>query len=569
MAETYFTYNGKAAADSNGGMIMMDIPELPAPAANTLRFSFGDRRYSPVTAGVGSSGTWTKLEHPLNNIWDWTNNNTSWATAFGGGATGVPGAFSDYDHNRVKVIACGDTSSVTNFSRLFQNCYAITEIDELNTSGATNAFIMFSNCTNCSKFPYLDLRNATDVRGIFQVCESMVSAPNIDFPTEHTFSLQNFFMGCCNLLNVPLYNTSMCTNMRAMFQYSNVTDKWMKIRTIPAFDTGRVSTMHQMFGACKDLTTVPLFDTTHVNDMGEMFADCRSIQTIPAFSTLNVTNMKEVCCGCHNLRTIPNWDYSKATNLTKAFYNCHEITTIPPITLTSVENVDQMFENCEKVSSGSLSMYNYMLTVSGISSHSNTFKNCGINTVSGYAELEQIPQDWGGLQVLNDGDWVGSYFWSKYCLDYIDSNMTEIDINSTPTSSLGKSYILNGGYVYYSPDAIAYLCSHPEAIPSGWHLPTETEALNFIDTIQAVAAGGTRPADYLESLNLNISVGEGYIINTETYIFNHYDEKWLRNDQETIFGITSGEGIRLQYAYGFFDLMTLHEEFYPIRLVKD
>jgi surface protein len=569
MAETYFTCNGKAAADINGGIIMMDIPELPAPAANTLRFSFGDRRYNPVTAGVGTYGTWTKLEHPLNNIWDWTNNNTSWATAFGGGATGVPGAFSDYDHNRVKVIACGDTSSVTNFSRLFQNCYAITEIDELNTSGATNVFIMFSNCTNCSKFPYLDLRNATDVRGIFQVCESMVSAPNIDFPTEHTFSLQNFFMGCCNLLNIPLYNTSMCTNMRAMFQYSNVTEKWMKIRTIPAFDTGRVTTMRQMFGACKDLTTVPLFDTTYVNDMGEMFGDCRSIQTIPAFSTSNVTNMKEICCGCHNLRTIPNWDYSKATDLTKSFYNCHEITTIPSMTLTSVENVDQMFENCEKVSSGSLSMYNYMLTVSGIASHNNTFKNCGINTVSGYAELEQIPQDWGGLQeAVYEGDWVGSYFWSKYCLDYVDSNMTEIDISSPTTETPGISYMLNGGYVYYSPDAIAYLYSHPEVIPDGWHLPTETEAQNFIDTIQAVDESGTEVYAYLESLNLNISVGEGYIINTETYISKNYG-RWARNSQESIYGIPNGKGMDLIYAYANYDITFLVAGFYPIRLVKD
>ena len=131
------------------------------PAANTLRFEFSNQSYSPVTAGVGSSGTWKRCEFMPGNIWDWTNDSTSWASAFFPAAK--TGDFMDYENNPVKVIAAGDTSSVTDFSRMFRFCSAITEICNIDVSNATTTRLMFGECTNCVKFPtYLDLRKTTE-----------------------------------------------------------------------------------------------------------------------------------------------------------------------------------------------------------------------------------------------------------------------------------------------------------------------------------------------------------------------------------------------------------------------
>lgn len=45
-------------------------------------------------------------------------------------------------------------------------------------------------------------------------------------------------------------------------------------------------------------------------------------------------------------------------------------------------------------SSGAWLTYNKAVNRAG--SHASTFKNCGKNTVSGTAELAQIPTSWGG-----------------------------------------------------------------------------------------------------------------------------------------------------------------------------
>lgn len=61
-----------------------------------------------------------------------------------------------------------------------------------------------------------------------------------------------------------------------------------------------------------------------------------------------------------------------------------------------------MFKGCVNISSGIYDAYDYWRrqytpypeTLPRISSHSETFASCGINTQAGVAELAQIPSDW-------------------------------------------------------------------------------------------------------------------------------------------------------------------------------
>ena len=302
----------------------------------TLRFQFGKKGYVPEAR---TKGTW---RHIAGDTWDWTCTDTNWATAFGGGATGIPGAFSDMD-NPVKLVAAGDTKTVTDFSRFFQNCPALVEICPIDTSGATTVFLMFSHCDNVAKFYDLDFSNATDVRAVFQYCDKMVTAPNIVFP-KTSFRLDNFFYMCHALEHVPCYDLSLCTNITSMFYEDS---------------------------ALKD---------------------------VPYFNTSTVGYMKNTFRGTAITR-IPDLDYTNVLDLSSAFNSCLSLNNLSLIDAPKVQGVDSLFNRCTNVESGMLEFYEYLNSLSTITTHKSTFTDCGVNTESGMAELQQIPTDWGGLAV--------------------------------------------------------------------------------------------------------------------------------------------------------------------------
>lgn len=83
----------------------------------------------------------------------------------------------------------------------------------------------------------------------------------------------------------------------------------------------------------------------------------------------------------------------------RSFMNCTALTQIPSSIPFGgyVANVAQMFAGCTEVTSGALALYNQLKDVTTITNHADTFKDCGLNTVTGLAELQQIPLSWGGL----------------------------------------------------------------------------------------------------------------------------------------------------------------------------
>jgi hypothetical protein len=73
------------------------------------------------------------------------------------------------------------------------------------------------------------------------------------------------------------------------------------------------------------------------------------------------------------------------------------ITHIPLFDTSSATNVAGMFGGAKNVESGALALYQQMSTQDNPpSSYSSCFYQCGSNTVTGAAELAQIPTSWGG-----------------------------------------------------------------------------------------------------------------------------------------------------------------------------
>jgi len=138
-------------------------------------------------------------------------------------------------------------------------------------------------------------------------------------------------------------------------------------------NTRGVTDMGDMFNACSSITTVPLFDTSKVVETDNMFTDCTSLRTVPLFDTSNVINMYAMFDECTSLTSIPLFNTSKA------------------------ERVHNMFWHCYKVESGALALYQQMSSQANPPAvHGSAFFKCGQDTVTGAAELAQIPSSWGG-----------------------------------------------------------------------------------------------------------------------------------------------------------------------------
>ena len=186
-------------------------------------------------------------------------------------------------------------------------------------------------------------------------------------------------------------DTSAVTNMGYMFQGCT------SLTNVPLFDTSAVTDMSYMFRGCTSLTNVPLFDTSAVTNMSAMFQGCTSLANVPLFDTSAVTDMKYMFRDCTSLTNVPLFDTSAVTDMQYTFAGCTSLTSIPLFDTSAVTNMRYTFAGCTKVEGGALALYQQASTQSiPPSEHERTFDNCGKDTVTGAAELAQIPESWGG-----------------------------------------------------------------------------------------------------------------------------------------------------------------------------
>lgn len=170
-----------------------------------------------------------------------------------------------------------------------------------------------------------------------------------------------------------------------------------QLEEVIAANTTGVTNMATMFNGCWSLTSVPLFDTSLVTDMSNMFRLCTYLASVPLFDTSSVTNMAAMFTGCTYLTSVPLFDTGSVTNMYDMFSLCANLASMPLFDTSSVSNMNYMFNNCYAVESGALALYRQASTQANPpTNHTKTFTNCGRDTVTGAAELAQIPTSWGG-----------------------------------------------------------------------------------------------------------------------------------------------------------------------------
>lgn len=134
---------------------------------------------------------------------------------------------------------------------------------------------------------------------------------------------------------------------------------------------GLGSSVMSLFYAQWGLKEAVVYIGTDTTDIHSCFYACNVLEKLTLVGGGNVTNYSSLCDNCSALKKVPSVNTSSATD------------------------VNYMFGGCTAVESGALALYQQMSSqATPPASHTACFINCGSDTVTGAAELAQIPSDW-------------------------------------------------------------------------------------------------------------------------------------------------------------------------------
>jgi len=160
-----------------------------------------------------------------------------------------------------------------------------------------------------------------------------------------------------------------------------------------------------------------------------------------------------------NTGSVTNFDRFLAHGTRQMLY-----TSIPLFDTSSATNVSMMCVNTRNVTTGALALYTQMSTqTTPPATYNGCFTNCGSDTVTGAAELAQIPTSWGGT--MSSGftvNSVGSNLYDAWDGNYCYKSQ-RITVPAGVSLSATASFVWdNTGHCNYhgSPDAVgntAYL----------------------------------------------------------------------------------------------------------------
>lgn len=370
-------------------------PGLPA---YTLRYKFYDSSFDPTS--ISLKGTWTQVSASP-NIWDWTYQASGGATnwTFGPFAQSMAGASTVHLTGLYDIIAAGDNTGVEDISYFFGISYT-----ENPTGGDTNGPV---NVCDLHVRP-------TDVTGLFRWCTTL-----------------EYFEG-----NIDI---SRCDWFVHMYSHTSIT-------SLPPFTGTRVLTagtdkaisFTYFVNGCQYLTSVANLNTLDLryDDLSAMVAndgitfncaftgtpnlaftghetDSWNANAVPIRvfgDTTGSTLASEVPLSSNKVNLF-NWRMRNACRFMYLFDGAG-LTTVPDFSDFNLTGCDftGCFENNENVTSGALAAYTKLSSLSGTVG-TNCFLDCGSNTTTGQADLDQIPQSWGGNYVVQDY-YLGTN-WSK------------------------------------------------------------------------------------------------------------------------------------------------------------
>lgn len=312
------------------------------------------------------------------NIWDITYMDSNWDEMFDTGSV----------NDNIKGIVGGNLTGVTSIIRWFFTTDILEYINIIDTPDIINMTQAFLQCANLVNIPsYFNLASVEDMTRAFGNCYSLTQAPEF-VNSSNLRNLNAVFNSCTSLRDIPIFDTSNVENFAGMFAYCP------KLKEIPNLNTTNAKNLADIF-YCTSIEVAPELDTSNVVEMSNMFLGCTGLKDVPLYNTSAVTGMESMFAGCDSLETVPVFDTSNVSTFTHMFDKCTSLKEVPLFNVSSATKCSYMFTDTVNVETGSLALYNRLYALgSQITSKADCFKDCGINTTSGAAELAQIPYAW-------------------------------------------------------------------------------------------------------------------------------------------------------------------------------
>ena len=373
--------------------------------AYTLRYKFYTAGFDPTT--LSQKGTWTQVSSSP-NVWDWTYNNTDWSYGpFRTSSTYLNNVLTGlYD-----VIDAGNNTGVYYLEHFFGYQYSDPSTDPYN--------------------------------GPVRVCDLHI-APRDSISVNSKFGIRRMFSMCSTLEyfegNVDLSNGSL--NMLAMFRGTSITTlppfsgtytcsaggdmsidaRWMLYGCHNLTDISNIATIDVRFDDLSAMSpndgwnfSAALHDTPLLslsgNETNSWHANAMPIRLVGENVGGTGTEASDLPLSPNKVN-IFKWRLRNAARF-KYCFDGVGLTTVPDFTTFNYTGCDfsYCFQNNVNVTSGALAAYTKLSSLAGTGG-TDCFLDCGSNTVTGQADLDQIPQSWGGNFVVQDY-YLGTN-WSKW-----------------------------------------------------------------------------------------------------------------------------------------------------------
>lgn len=169
------------------------------------------------------------------------------------------------------------------------------------------------------------------------------------------------------------------------------------------------------------------------------------------------------------------------TNMAYMFSECYNLINVYLFDTSSVTNMQGTFGICRNVQSGALALYTQASTqTTPPANHTDTFYKCGENTVTGAADLDQIPDDWGGNLSLFKTVTIGNQTWMAENLAIDDGGSGIYTANVTTNGvDFGTQY-------YYTSGAALRIANSVD----NWHLPNSADWTTLVSYVGGKSSAG-------------------------------------------------------------------------------
>lgn len=236
-----------------------------------------------------------------------------------------------------KVPKFGNTSGVSDFSYMFNNCSELSDVTNFNTfdftSAESSAFMFF----NCAKLtgdihipnPYEQTTSLTNTAKMFRGCK-LISSFKFDFGYDYSITdMSQMFFECSKLTNVDLSENMI------LDESSDTTG---------------------MFRGCQRLTNIIagngdyLFNT---NNAREMFYHCVHLENENiAIITDEAISCRQMFYNCAYIKNVNLTSLKKCTDAFQMFYKCYNLETFTlDSPQTNLPKIDEMFRECRSIKS--------------------------------------------------------------------------------------------------------------------------------------------------------------------------------------------------------------------------